>query len=80
MKKILISYFGGFLSGVLLCATLFTIYSPNDSIINANDDVFSTDPEEVTVSNLETNRTTKNYEVDWFKDNSNYIWDTWKIK
>ena len=37
---------------------------------------------EVVVENKETytNRPAANPNLDWFKDNSNYIWDGWKIK
>ena len=27
-----------------------------------------------------TNRPVANPNLDWFKDNSDYIWDSWKIK
>lgn len=35
---------------------------------------------DVVVDETYTNRPAANPSLDWFKDNSNYIWDGWKIK
>ena len=71
-----LAYFGsGILVGIALelSLTLFPSKAPvkTDSVCTTN----------AIVQVVETNRTsTTTQQVDWFKDNSNYIWDGWKIK
>lgn len=68
-----------FLSGVSvgIMLSIFNCSTPQD----APSDEFVSTNAIVQVEGAETNRASSaSPQVDWFKDNSNYIWDSWKIK
>lgn len=80
MKDTILERFTCFLSGLLVGIILSYFNCP---------EIHTTKPEEVVNTNAfvqvvdvaETNRASSTTpQVDWFKDNSNYIWDGWKIK
>ena len=76
MKKTIFTYAGGFLSGVATGIAL-CFFTP---VVNSNIEEQTTNAVVVATSPSETNRASTTQNVDWFKDNSNYIWDGWKIK
>ena len=76
MNRTIFTYFGGFLcgfaTGIFLCFFTHRVNSP-DVEEHTTNSVLAT-------SIAETNRASTISNADWFKDNSNYIWDGWKIK
>ena len=74
------TFFVGVAIGILTCVFPIVVnHQHNTQPINANNLVISTNL--VENMTIETNRaTTTTYKVDWFKDNSDYIWDGWKLR
>ena len=69
-----------FLSGVSV-GIMLSIFNYSTSQNAPSDEFVSTNAIVQVVEGVETNRATSaSPQVDWFKDNSNYIWDGWKIK
>jgi len=78
MKRKILTYLVSFVSG--MATGLALSFTTSIKFLNTNEQS-PTNSTVVAISNSETNRATKTtYNVDWFKDNSNYIWDGWKIK
>ena len=77
MKLSIFTHISAFLSGLSIGFALcfFAPHGISNIEVEQNTNSIS-----VAISNSETNRTTTTHNVDWFKDNSNYIWDGWKIK
>lgn len=77
MKRSIFTHISAFLSGLSIGFVLCTFVPFKASTIEEQ----NTNTVSVAISNIETNRATSTSQnVDWFKDNSNYIWDGWKIK
>jgi hypothetical protein len=76
MKKLIFTYVGGFVCGVATGIALCLFNPMGNSIVGEQ----TTNSVVVVFSPSETNRASTTPNVDWFKSNSNYIWDGWKIK
>ena len=77
MKLSIFIHISAFLFGLSIGFALCTFVPFKASTIEEQ----TTNSVSVSASNIETNRATSTSQnVDWFKDNSNYIWDGWKIK
>lgn len=78
MENTIFSKFLYFVAGVVIGALLeATICLPGSHTPPAVEHVSTNTLVQVVG---ETNRASQVQQPDWFKDNSNYIWDGWKIK
>ena len=69
-----------FISGVAV-GIMLSIFNYSTPQAAPSDEFVSTNAIVQVVEEAETNRASSaSPQVDWFKDNSNYIWDGWKIK